>query len=205
MERHFRFIDRWQTSLERLFPDRPDRDLSLRLLEDRDQQLEEFLTVALQETDFADTNPARARVSASAVQSMPNAGAGTPFTFDTTNYDKVPDNPAAFHFDGTDKLICQSGHNGLYAVGGIGAFAANATGLRDVSLLVNGTTYIATHRDPTPSGTNASRLGCSTEWEFVAGDYVQLIGYQNSGAALNSAVLLPTFPQMYWRKVAATA
>lgn len=204
MDRRFAFLDRWQQSLRDVMSDRPERDGILALLEQRDRNLEAFLAAALQALDFAAGNPARARVYSSAVQSIPN-NASTAATFDSTTYDKVPDDPTAFHLTSGDRLVCQPRHAGLYEIGGCGSFAANAVGFRDVSLRVNGATFIQTEREFAPTAGDTTRIAISTNYEFAAGDYVQLVLYQSSGGALNTATAGVMLPHLYWRKVADTA
>lgn len=75
---------------------------------------------------------------------------------------------------------------GLYILTGHAEFAANATGMRGLQLLRNtdadGIAQIYYQAAPVSTGTAVS---LSTVWKFVAGDYVQLRAFQNSGGALN--------------------
>lgn len=73
---------------------------------------------------------------------------------------------------------------GKYLIGASVTYAANATGVRQVGLRVNGGVYPALQ--VAPAGTD--NFAISTVFPLVAGDYVELITYQTSGAALNATI-----------------
>lgn len=200
MRRTFRFVDRWQNSLAAMFP---NREGDLKLMEDRDRQLEHFLDEVLQDTDWGAVDPPCVRAcQVGAAQSIANNTTPVIVSLDTTHYDRVPNVPRGVHHS-AGRLTIQPGYDGLYEIGTAGAFAANAAGIRDVSIYLNGTTVLATARELTPSATKTVRLSCSTPWRLVAGDYIEQGVFQDSGAALNTAVLAPAFPALWLRRVAA--
>lgn len=74
---------------------------------------------------------------------------------------------------------------GVYRLTGTVEFAANATGYRQVGVLVNGATYgIGTTLLAAPA-TRATRVPATADVSLAAGDTVGLTATQNSGGALN--------------------
>lgn len=64
---------------------------------------------------------------------------------------------------------------------------ASPVGVRQVSIKLNGVTTIASVR--VPAGVNDRiMLNISTIWHMAAGDYVELMVFQNSGSSLNVEV-----------------
>lgn len=70
---------------------------------------------------------------------------------------------------------------GKYLIGGCLSFAANATGTRQIAILLNGVTYIAAQQ----GSANATNYSVCTVYNLAVNDYVQLMAYQDSGAALD--------------------
>ena len=68
-------------------------------------------------------------------------------------------------------------------------FGANATGVRGIRFLINGTTVV---QSPVvlPTGASAIYLSLSKLVILTAGSYVEVQGYQNSGGALNTTYLV---------------
>ena len=85
---------------------------------------------------------------------------------------------------------------GKYRFGASVEYEANATGVRLVHVLLNGTTAIATETEAA-AGAAASRLTISGEYAFAAGDYLQLQVYQDSGGAL-SVVSAGNYSPEFW-------
>lgn len=81
------------------------------------------------------------------------------------------------------RLTCNTA--GVYLIGGTVAFALNSTGARQIFLALNGITPIASE---VVAATNSGPtvLTLSTIYALSVGDFVQLLAYQNSGAALNA-------------------
>lgn len=73
---------------------------------------------------------------------------------------------------------------GRYLIGAHAWYAPNATGIRALFLRLNGSTRIAEEQRPA-SGTAGPRINVVTMYEVSATNYVEAIGYQNSGGNLN--------------------
>lgn len=81
------------------------------------------------------------------------------------------------------RLVCKTA--GLYAVIGHAVFAAHATGYRQLSIRLNGATYISPQNNLSVGGADATNLTAQTQYFLNVNDYVELIAYQTSGGALN--------------------
>ena len=64
-------------------------------------------------------------------------------------------------------------------------FAANATGIRQLKLLVNGATPLAALSQPASTGGNFTRQVVVTAYYFALTDWVEMEVFQDSGGALN--------------------
>jgi hypothetical protein len=87
----------------------------------------------------------------------------------------------------TSRWVCPAGQGGLYLAGGSANFAANGTGARFTGVRKNGAETVAANgAQYTPSGTGTTVVPTAV-WAFVLAptDYLELYGYQSSGAALN--------------------
>lgn len=82
----------------------------------------------------------------------------------------------------TSRLTCKTA--GIYDIWAAVEFAGNATGIRYLSIRLNGTTYIARIGAPATS-TIIHALNVSCHYSLTANDYLEALVYQNSGAALN--------------------
>ena len=108
----------------------------------------------------------------------------TAITFTAEDFDTD-----AFHSTSTNtaRITIPSGKGGKYLIYGYLAFQDNATGSRAVNVNLNGTTRIATFariQAVTESGSNTT-IGGSFIYNLVAGDYIELQGYQKSTGSLN--------------------
>ncbi|MGI8425553.1 MAG: hypothetical protein ACR2M4_02950 [Actinomycetota bacterium] len=132
----------------------------------------------------AAAKPPRARVRRTTNQSIPN-NASTVLSFDTADY--VSDN--IWLVGSPTRLVAPV--TGIYSVKGGAQFAVNLTGAR-LLFITKGVTTIATNH----SVGNASwYVGGTVESEInlTAGEYVELLAYQASGAALNIDVAYPVW------------
>jgi hypothetical protein len=82
------------------------------------------------------------------------------------------------------RLTVPAGGGGIYHIGGAATFASNATGIRIVWILYNGTTRISEQDAPSVSA-NTCSLQVSCDYKLAAGDYVELQAYQTSGGLLS--------------------
>lgn len=122
-------------------------------------------------------NPA-ARVYHNAAQSIANA-TFTALAFNTERFDND-----TIHDTSTNnsRLTCKTA--GKYLIIGNITYAANATGVRNADIRLNGTNYIASSRI---HASTAATVGVqvSAVCELNANDYVELMAYQSSGGALD--------------------
>jgi hypothetical protein len=121
-----------------------------------------------------------ARAFNSANISIPNA-TFTALTFDSEDYDSG----SAYHHPtvNTGRLTVPFGMGGIYIIIGQIAFTGGA-GVRGVQIRLNGTTIIASNFVNPVTGASTD-LMVTTEYNLAVGDYVELLVYQDSGAAIN--------------------
>ena len=123
-----------------------------------------------------------AKVYHSTTQSIPDASS-TALTFDSEEFDTD-----AFHAGGAPtRLTIPAGKDGKYLLVGGGIQAASASpALSQIFWRLNGTTVIrGTTTAWVPSSTQTTGFGSSTIADLVAGDYVELMFYQDSSGARN--------------------
>lgn len=118
------------------------------------------------------------RVYHSLNQSIP-AGVGTLLAFDSVRFDT----DGMWDSSDNTKLVCQT--SGKYIIISSAMFAPNSTGNRAVSILLNGTTTLAT-TEVSNTGTSGTKICATTLYDLQVGDYVQLAAYQSneSGSSL---------------------
>lgn len=121
-----------------------------------------------------------ARVFNSGAISIPN-NVETALTFDSELYDTD-----ALHSTAslTSRFTVPAG-GGRFCLGGSIEFAANPTGDRHLAIKVNGIAYYVVADSRLACATLPTRLSVATEFSFSAGDFVELVAYQNSGISLN--------------------
>lgn len=113
-------------------------------------------------------------------QSVANATT-TAITFDTEDFDTD-----GFHSTSTntDRITIPTGKGGKYLFTWCIGFAANATGIRAMPVSVNGTNYNFFTMNNAGATYNLRQTGCVV-LNLVAGDYVALQAYQESGGNLD--------------------
>jgi len=126
------------------------------------------------------TNP-HARVRRSTTQSIPNAAA-TAMTFDTQDT-----NVGALWAAGNPTRLTAP-RTGFYAIGVYASWAANATGVRTIQLRSNGSVDNATDGRLNFGGTYGINQTMATMMQLNANDYMEMMMFQDSGAALNVSV-----------------
>ena len=119
-----------------------------------------------------------ARVYHSAAQSV-GSGAWAALAMDSEDIDTD-----GMHDLATNNSRITIVNGGLYIVGGSIQFAANATGVRGVGVRINGSTYLGINRIGA-FATLTMELAVNALYQFIAGDYVELMAYQSSGGGLN--------------------
>lgn len=138
------------------------------------------------------------RVYNSAVQSLATS-TDTPITFNSERHDTDAYHDTATN---TSRLTVPTGQGGTYIIGWTLGYAANATGTRSVGVRLNGTTFINYDRRPAAGGGNPSHLVGNVVYRLAAGDYVELIGFQDSGGALNTVVGANYSPEFWIQRIA---
>jgi len=134
------------------------------------------------------------RVTNSAVQSI-CCGAWEAVEFDTERFD-------------TDSMHCNSCNTtqlkavtaGVYVISGTIGIAGNATGQRDVRIMLGGSTEIA-HQSFTDLGSVNQNMNITTIWKFSACEYVTLEVYQDSTGALSTTRYPSSYPEFSMAKI----
>lgn len=117
--------------------------------------------------------------NSSAIATNPSAA----LTFDSERFDSD-----GFHSTSVNpsRITIPAGLGGKYTVSAAIEWAPNSTGYRQIGFRVNGTTYIGIDIWPAVTGGGETRqVITSPPWDFVAGDYVEVIAAQTSGGSLN--------------------
>jgi hypothetical protein len=113
-------------------------------------------------------------------QSIPN-NTWTVLAFDVEVFDND-----GLHSNTVNNSRITIQHAGVYVLVTHVAFATNATGFRGLTFRRSGAAvYLSFGYQVAVSG-NETRLVATTIWQFSAGDYIEVMAYQNSGGALNA-------------------
>jgi len=104
----------------------------------------------------------------------------TALTFNSERYDTD-----AFHSTVSNTSRLTIPFDGYYRVTGTIAWAANATGSRQARIVLNNTTILALVLYPVSHATEVSIMQVTADYFFTAGDYAELVVFQNSGGNLN--------------------
>lgn len=116
-------------------------------------------------------------LASSTAQNIPDA-TNTAYTFNV----ETADTDGYFTLSQSTRITIPS--SGRYQANASGSFVANATGYRKVFIRLNGTTELAGSTTPAFSGLNPL-LCVAVDYEFTAGDYLELVAYQNSTSTLS--------------------
>jgi hypothetical protein len=134
----------------------------------------------------------RCRLTHNAAQSLTTATL-TVLAFNTEIYDAAAPNAMHDTTVGNSRITIPSNGAGWYLLSANVEFAANATGIRQVQIRINGVTVIASVIVPaTAAGT--CRLNVSTMYRMAVGDYAEVQAQQTSGGALNVTTLADVSP-----------
>jgi hypothetical protein len=118
-----------------------------------------------------------ARVYNSAGETVPEGD--TALTFDSERYDN-----AELHSTSTNPSRLTAQQAGTYLITGHVNFVPASSGVRGLRMRLNGGTFIAGSFVPSAGGLVDTVLSVATVYHLAAGDYVELIVYQNSGGSL---------------------
>ena len=138
----------------------------------------QLLRVNLAGTDFEWFTPPKVRAYHNASQSIPNS-ALTALTFNTDRIDSE-----AMHDTGSNTNRLTAITPGFYLIFGTFRWAVNNTGYRQLLLRHQGSTYIMSAEMPAVQGA-ATDMIIATGYQLAANEYVELLGFQDSGGALN--------------------
>jgi hypothetical protein len=141
-----------------------------------------------------------ARVSYTATQSLTN-NITTKVTFDTASSSPTTGSydPKSWFDNANDNITI--GQAGFYAVSANVAFASNATGRREVGILVNGTSVGSVNVSAASAST--TNLSVSTNLYLAVNDLVTVTALQTSGGALNTANVAGVFPALSVGRIGA--
>lgn len=125
--------------------------------------------------------PAGAKAYNTVAQSIPHntttVVALSAEVFDTNGFRDGVTNP--------NRMTVPAGQGGRYVIIGQADFTYHATGLRNLHLRKNGTSFVGMSTVVPGSTTNAQRATVATVVDLLPGDYVELTAYQDSGVALD--------------------
>lgn len=111
-----------------------------------------------------------------------NTGAWTTIGLNTSQVDTY-----GGHSNSTNNTRYTAQVPGVYAVCGVAAWATNATGVRGARLHVNGSVVQGAAQMTIPSsGSGTALLTPVRTVRLAAGDYVEVAGWQSSGAPLST-------------------
>lgn len=127
---------------------------------------------------LSQTSPKRARVYKDANQSV-NSGVNTTITFNQETFDND-----SMHDNVTNNSRITATTAGLYLLKAQVAFASNATGVREIFFMKNGSLALASAYQPALNG-DRTVLQITTLVEAAATDYFEVQANQGSGGALN--------------------
>lgn len=134
-----------------------------------------------------------ARVYNSVDQSIPNA-TGTVLAFDSERFDTDDIHDTTTH---NSRLTCNTA--GKYQITVQIRWGSSATGFRQVQIRLNAATNICTVRQ---GAHGADMQVFSTLYDLAVDDYLEVVVYQNSGAALNVGAYGNYSPEFMMVKVA---
>jgi hypothetical protein len=131
------------------------------------------------------------RVTHSSAQSIPDFPPGATLAFDTERYDT-----ASMHDNATNNSRLTAPVNGIYAVTAEVDWTPDATGTRELTLMKNGSTFIADDdREGISVVFGGQSQSVTAQVRLVAGDFVEVGVLQTSGGSLNVMSAGETSPE----------
>jgi hypothetical protein len=135
----------------------------------------------------------QARVYHNATAALGTLVQRLPFNSERWDTDAMHDLVSGLGFG--ERLTCKT--KGLYAIGAHVRWDANATGIRQLYLLVNGSGIIASEIQNAAAGGSTTDMGIATEHQLSVNDYVEVWVQQTSGGNLN-LVSISTYSPEFW-------
>jgi hypothetical protein len=131
------------------------------------------------------------RVTHSSAQSIPDFPPAATLAFDTERYDT-----ASMHDNATNNSRLTAPVNGIYAVTAEVDWTPDATGTRELTLMKNGSTFIADDdREGISVVFGGQSQSVTAQVRLVAGDFVEVGVLQTSGGSLNVMSAGETSPE----------
>lgn len=127
------------------------------------------------------------------------SGAFVPISFDAARFNYSSVATLMWVIGSPTRLTCVI--PGVYEIFGNVVWDTNATGIRILTILLNGVTNIAVQNaNPTAAAPARCIVGCT--YELAVGNYIELTAYQNVAAPLNVLTVANYSPEFSaWRKV----
>ena len=139
--------------------------------------------------------PAQARVYNDANISITTSGTPQALTFNSERYDT-----ANFHDTSSNTSRLTVPTAGLYHIGGAIVWAASATGFRQLTIRLNGTTAIAQELEDIDSSVTHS-MTVSTDYPLAANEYVELVVAQTAASPHNVIAAGNTSPEFWIHRI----
>lgn len=163
-----------EKTLARIVAKQADLDRRVRAIRDY------RIPALINEYDIEDTfSPPMVRVYNAGALTIGTGGVGLALPYDSERFDTHNMHDTTTN---TSRLTCKTA--GLYLLCGGLTFAANSTGRRRVYIRLNGSTTLAAH-EQNASPIYETFLDITTLYKLVVGDYVEIVGYQDSGSSLS--------------------
>lgn len=134
-------------------------------------------------------NPPACRVYNSAAITV-GTGALTALTFNTERFDTDSMHSTSVN---TGRITFNTA--GLYTVTLYAGWIANAAGIREFQIRLNGTTSIAQWTAPATAVADDHRMTITSVYKMAAGDFVEALAFQTSGGNLNVQSLAAASPE----------
>jgi hypothetical protein len=131
-------------------------------------------------------------------QAVTPSGTSVALALDSERFDT-----SGFHSTtvNNSRLTVPAGLGGRYLLGTSVQFEANATGLRQTSLRVNGSTGLAVNNCPNVGAVLGTRLASATLYNLAAGDFLEAFAMQESGGSLNAQAIGDFSPELWLIRV----
>ena len=133
------------------------------------------------------------RVTHSANQSINNT-TWTALNFDTEAFDQAGGAASTMHDTVTNNTRLTCRYAGVYQIFGQASWAANATGERRLRIYLNNTTEINQNEYTNYGAGLTVIMQIGALYALAVNDFIELMGYQASGGALNSLTGTPGSP-----------
>lgn len=134
-------------------------------------------------------NPPRARLVLTVAQAIPHASLNTGAVFSAAYYNTAGEVGGSPPWEVATPSRLYARRSGVHQVGGTVVFASSVAGaLRRIYVKhSNGPTYHVSADSPPIAVGNSTNVAVSANIFMLAGEYIEIIPYQDTGASLNIA------------------